>query len=48
MRQRQKRGRTMVKPTISNVNPADLDAETIKNMNAVGINFAMKQENKLK
>ena len=38
----------MVKPTLSNVNPADLDAETIRNMHAIGINFALKEENKLK
>ena len=38
----------MVRPTLSNVNPADLDPATIKNMNAIGINFAMKQENRLK
>ena len=48
MGKRSRRGRTMVKPDICNINPADLDEETLRNMHAIGVDFAMKKINRLK
>jgi len=48
MARRPKRGRTMVKPDLGNINLADLDEDTLRNMHAIGVNFAMKRVNRLK
>ena len=36
------------KPDLANVKPEELDDNTLRNMNAIGINFAAKHSNKLK
>ena len=33
---------------MSNIDPKDLDANTLRNMNAIGVNFVMKEATKLK
>lgn len=41
--------RTMqIKPDLCNINPNDLDEETLRNMHAIGINFVTRATNKLK
>ena len=37
-----------IKPDLCNINPDDLDENTIRNMHAIGINFATRATNKMK
>lgn len=37
-----------IKPDLSNVHPQDLDNTTIRNMNAIGVNFATLNTNRLR
>jgi len=37
-----------IKPDLSNINPDDLDESTLRNMHAIGINFATMKSNRLK
>ena len=39
---------TMLRPDLCNINPDNLDDETLRNMNAIGIDFVTKKTNKLK
>ena len=38
----------MVKPDLCNIDPADLDEDTLRNMHAIGVDFAMREVNRLK
>ena len=44
---RRNRG-NMLRPDLCNINPDNLDDETLRNMNAIGIDFVTKKTNKLK
>lgn len=37
-----------IRPDLCNINPDDLDENTLRNMHAIGINFATRTTNKLK
>ena len=37
-----------IKPDLCNINPDDLDEDTIRNMHAIGINFVTRATNKYK
>lgn len=45
---RNKQATMQIKPDLANVNPNDLDDGTIRNMHAIGVNFATLHYNKLK
>ena len=37
-----------IKPDLCNINPDDLDENTLRNMHAIGIDFATRVTNKMK
>lgn len=45
---KQKNTTMQIKPSICNVKPHDLDKNTIRNMNAIGVNFAIDNTNRMK